>query len=74
MHNQNIIDPKNLPLWTAAGFIVALVALIIALTGLYRSSTATVINQAHILLLNQKIDVLTQKLGKESISKKHPDK
>jgi Tfp pilus assembly protein PilN len=74
MNNQNIIEPKNLPLWTAAGFIVALVALIIAITGLYRSSAATIINQAHILLLNQKIEDLTQKLAKELISNNHSNK
>jgi Tfp pilus assembly protein PilN len=63
MHDQNIIEPKNLPMWAAAGFIVALLALTIAVTGLYRSSASNVINQAQVLLLSQKIEVLNKQLG-----------
>jgi hypothetical protein len=64
MHDQNIIEPKNLPLWTAAGFIVALLALTIAITGIYRNSAAAVLSQAQVLLLNQKIEVLNKRLEK----------
>ena len=63
MHDQNIIEPKNLPMWTAAGFIVALLALTMAITGLYRSSAANVINQAQVLLLSQKIEALNKQVG-----------
>ena len=64
MHNQNIIEPQNLPMWTAAGFIVALLALTIAVTGLYKSSAASVIHQAQVLLLSQKIEALNKQLEK----------
>jgi hypothetical protein len=64
MYEQNIIEPKNLPLWTAAGFIVALLALTIAITGIYRNSAAAVVSQAQVLLLNQKIEVLNKRLEK----------
>jgi Tfp pilus assembly protein PilN len=64
MYDQNIIEPKNLPIWTAAGFIVALLALTIAITGIYRNSAAIVLSQAQVLLLNQKIEVLNKRLEK----------
>ena len=64
MYDQNIIEPKNLPIWTAAGFIVALLALTIAITGIYRNSAAVVLSQAQVLLLNQKIEVLNKRLEK----------
>ena len=68
MHNQNIIEPKNLPLWTAAGFIIALLAMGMSMTVLYRSTAAAMINQAHVLLLNQKIEALTQQVEKNGLA------
>ena len=68
MHNQNIIEPKNLPMWTAAGFIVALLAMGMSMTVLYRSTAAAMINQAHVLLLNQKIEALTQQVEKNGVA------
>ena len=64
MHNQNIIEPKNLPMWTAAGVIISLLAVTIAVFDMYRSSAAAVISQAHVLLLNQKIEALTLQVQK----------
>ena len=64
MYDQNIIESKNLPLWTAASFIVALLALTIAITGIYRNSASAVLSQAQVLLLNQKIEVLNKRLEK----------
>jgi hypothetical protein len=66
MFDQNIIEPKNIPMWTATGLIVALLALTLAVTNLYRSSAAAVINQAQVLLLSQKIDALTKQNEKTS--------
>jgi Tfp pilus assembly protein PilN len=63
VENQNIIEPKNLPMWTAAGLIVSILALAMAVTGMYRSSAAAVISQAQVLLLNQKIEALSAKLN-----------
>ena len=59
MENQNIIEPKNLPMWTAASVIVALLALAMAVTDLYRSSAAAVITQAQVLVLSQKMEALS---------------
>jgi hypothetical protein len=67
MHNQNIIEPKNLPMWTAAGFIVALLAMGMSMTVLYRSTAAAMINQAHVLLLNQKIEALAKQVEKNGV-------
>lgn len=68
MHNQNIIEPKNLPLWTAASFIIAILAMGMSMTVLYRSTASAVINQAHVLLLNQKIEALTNQIEKKGVA------
>ena len=74
MQNQNIIEPKNLPMWTAAGFIIALLAMTTAVTGLYQHSAAAVISQAQVLLLNQKIEALTLQMGKQPAASPHTAK
>jgi hypothetical protein len=61
MDKRHIIEPENLPLWTAVTFIIALLALVIGLTNLYRTSTSTVITQVQILKLHQELDALTAK-------------
>ncbi len=68
MNNQNIIEPHNLPLWTASGFIIALLALTIAVTGIYRNSAAAIVTQAQVLLLNQKIEQLSNQTEKKNTS------
>ena len=66
MDNQNIIEPKNIPIWTAAGLIVSILALAIAVTGLYRTSAAAVVGQAQVLLLNQKIEALSASVASQA--------
>ncbi len=53
---KHVIDPENLGLVTAVTFVIALLALVVALAGLYRSSELAVITQGEVLLLNKKID------------------
>ena len=60
MNDKPMIDPQNLPIWTAAGFIVALLALVLAFIGLYRSNVVVLATQAEVLALDKKI----QELGK----------
>ena len=70
MNNQNIIEPHNLPLWTAAGFIIALLALLaltVAVMGMYRNSATTMVMQAQVLLLNQKFEQLANQSEKKSL-------
>ena len=59
MENHNIIEAQNLPMWTAAGLIVSILALAMAVTGLYRLGATATISQAEVLLLNQKIEALS---------------
>jgi hypothetical protein len=61
MDKRHIIEPENLPLWTAVTFIIALLALVIGLTNLYRTSTSTMLTQVQILKLHQELDALSAK-------------
>lgn len=63
MDKQHIIEPQNHSTWIAASFILALLALSVAVIGLYRNATTVVATQAQILKLNQKIESLH---GKEA--------
>jgi len=53
---KHIIEPERLGIWTAATFILALLALVVALIGLNRSSDLMYMTQAEVLLLNKKIE------------------
>ena len=53
---KHIIEPERLGLWTAATFVIALLALVIALIGITRSSDLMYMTQAEVLLLNKKIE------------------
>jgi hypothetical protein len=53
---KHIIEPERLGLWTAATFVIALLALVIALIGLNRSRDLMYITQGEVLLLNKKIE------------------
>ena len=55
MNDQPLIDPKNLPIWTTAGFTIALLALVLALIGLYRTNAVLVATQMQIISLNKKV-------------------
>ncbi|MDA8224385.1 MAG: hypothetical protein M0T86_00550 [Betaproteobacteria bacterium] len=55
---QHIIEPERHGIWIAAAFILALLALVVALVGLNRSSTASATMELEILMLNKKIEAL----------------
>jgi len=55
-NDKPIIDPANLPIWTASGFAVALLALVLAFVAVYRTNVVNVGTQLEILSLNKKID------------------
>jgi hypothetical protein len=57
---NHIIEPERLGLWTAVTFVIALLALVIALIGLNRSSDLMYMTQAEVLLLNKKIENASQ--------------
>ena len=52
---QHIIEPERHGIWIAVTFILALLALVVALVGINRSSTADATMAMEILLLNQKM-------------------
>ncbi len=58
---KHLLTPDHHQLWTVVGFILAILALVLSMVGLYRISVATVINQAQIVMLNQKIETLSAK-------------
>jgi cell division protein FtsL len=55
---QQIIDPERVGLWTAVTFIIALLAFVLALVGLSRSSDLMYMTQGEVMLLNKKIETV----------------
>jgi len=53
---KHIIEPERLGLWTATTFVIALLALVVALVGLNRTRDLMYMTQAETLLLNKKIE------------------
>ena len=53
---NHIIEPERQGLWIAVTFILALVALLLALIGLHRAKDLTYITQAEVMLLNKNIE------------------
>ena len=58
MDTRHLIEPENLPLWTAVTFIMTLLTLGMALTNLHRTTESTVIAQIQIHELKQQVDAL----------------
>ncbi len=50
---QHIIHPERLGLWTAASFIVALLALVVALAAVFRVHELGYVTQVEALMLNK---------------------
>lgn len=53
---KHIIEPERIGLWVAATFVIALLALVVALVGLNRSRDLMYMTQTEVLLLNKKIE------------------
>ncbi len=62
MNETNLIDPKNLPMWTVAAFVLALVALVLGFAGIYRTNVVIVATQSQALALNKKIEDLSKRV------------
>jgi hypothetical protein len=52
----HIIEPERLGLWVAVTFVIALLALVVALIGLSRTNDLMYMTQTEVLLLNKKIE------------------
>jgi hypothetical protein len=64
MNDTPIIDPKNVPMWTAASFVIALLALILALGSMYRTQASVAFTQAEILGLSKQMKASNQAVAK----------
>ncbi len=53
---KHIIEPERMGLWVAATFVIALLALVLALIGLSRHDELLDVTQAEVLILNKKIE------------------
>lgn len=53
---KHIIEPERFGTWIAVTFVIALLALVVALVAVQRTNDLTANTQAEILLLNQKIE------------------
>ena len=53
---KHIIEPERFGLWIAVTFVIALLALVMALIGLNRTSDLMYMTQMETLLLNKKIE------------------
>lgn len=55
---DNLIEPGRQATWIAATFVVALLALVVAIIGVNRNSELLYMTQTELLLINQKIEAL----------------
>lgn len=55
---DNIIEPDRQGIWIAAAFIIALLALVVAIVGVTRTNDLMYITQTELLLINEKIEAL----------------
>lgn len=53
---NHIIEPERQGIWIAVTFVIALLALVLALIGLNRVNDLAHITQAEVLLLNKKVE------------------
>lgn len=58
---KHIIEPERQGLWIAVTFIIALLALVVALVGISRINNTVVATQLEVLVLNQRIAALQAK-------------
>lgn len=53
---NHVIEPERFGIWIAATFVLALLALVLALVAIKNTHDLTAITQAEVLLLNKKIE------------------
>jgi len=59
---DNMIEPGRQGVWVAATFVMALLALVVAIVGVTRNSELLYMTQTELLLINQKIEALGGKV------------
>jgi hypothetical protein len=53
---KHIIEPERFGIWIAVTFVIALLALIVAIGAVKQANDLTVITQGEVVLLNKKIE------------------
>lgn len=53
---KHIIEPERFGIWIAVTFVIALLALIVAIGAVKQTNDLTTITQGEVLLLNKKIE------------------
>ncbi len=53
---KHIIEPERFGIWIAVTFVIALLALIVAIVAVKKTNDLTLITQGEVLLLNKKIE------------------
>jgi hypothetical protein len=67
---KHIIEPQRLGVWVAVAFVLALLALILALVNMKRTGEGLLISQTEILLLNKKIETLQKNAAQTPAAEK----
>jgi hypothetical protein len=52
---KHIIEPERVGLWVAVTFVVALLALVVAIVAIQRNAELAIVTQSEVMLLNKKI-------------------
>lgn len=58
MSDNQLIAPERQGLWTVASFVLALLAFVLAIVGIYRTNVVLYGTQIEVLALNKKIESL----------------
>ncbi len=53
---NHVIDPERHGIWIAATFVIALLAMVVALIGLKQINELHLVTQTEILMLNKKVE------------------
>lgn len=65
MSDRQIIAPERQGLWAAAAFALALIALVLAVIGIYRTNAVFYGTQIEVLALSKKIEMM--KMGQAPV-------
>lgn len=60
MADTGIIDSERVGTWTAGAFVLALLALVVAVAAIYRTNAVLYGTQIEVLALNKKISTMSQ--------------
>jgi hypothetical protein len=59
--DKPVLDPRNHATWTVAGFIVALLALVMSFAQIHNTSVALVVTQLEVAQINKKVQEIDER-------------